>query len=421
MNTHISINQVCLRTKELEQANSIKTYYQLNGYDSWKNIVENEVDRQEIIATIKQSGLRGRGGAGFSLAAKLGAINYYDIRKKYLVVNADEGEPGTFKDRDILTDNPHQLIEGICIAAYAIGAETVYVYIRGEFYEPSKNFEAALVEAYQNRLLGENIGGFGINLKIHTFYGAGGYICGEETALLESLEGKKPFPRSKPPYPTERGFYGCPTVVINVETLATVPLIFKLGASWHAEVGTALHTGYKIFSISGHVNKPGNYEVPLGTPFYVLLNLAGGMKHDKKLKAVIPGGTSAPILPAEIILPINMDHESLVQAGSILGSGGIIVMDEDTSMVQVLERLAYFYFRESCGQCTPCREGTGWIYRIVQRILAGKGNKQDLETLQKIANNIGDKTICVFAESLARPVLNFIKYFKNEFLVLCEG
>jgi NADH-quinone oxidoreductase subunit F len=334
---------------------------------------------------------------------------------KYIVCNSDEGEPGTFKDRDILRYNPHQLIEGMAIAGYTIGATVGYNYIRGEFVEPIERFDVALEEAYEAGLLGKNILESRIDFDLYSHPGAGAYICGEETALLESLEGKKGLPRYKPPFPAGYGLYGRPTTINNTESLASVPVILEKGSRWFLELGTPSSGGTKIFSVSGHVNRPGNYEVPMGTPFKDLLELAGGMRNGKALKAVIPGGTSVPVMPAETIMTVDMDYESLSKVGSMLGAGSVIVMDETTCMVRALERISAFYYEESCGQCTPCREGTGWMYRVVRRIEHGQGTQEDLDKLISMANNIDGHTICALGDAAAAPVISFIKHFRDEF------
>jgi NADH-quinone oxidoreductase subunit F len=335
--------------------------------------------------------------------------------QKYIVCNSDESEPGTFKDRDILRLNPHQLVEGMAIAGYAIGATVGYNYIRGEYYEPWARFEAALVEARGAGLLGVNVRGSGIDFQLYSQLGAGAYICGEETALLESLEGKKGLPRFKPPFPAQVGAFGQPTTINNTETLASIPPILRKGAQWFSDLGVENSGGSKIFSVSGHVNRPGNYEVPMGIPFADLLELAGGVLDGRKLKAVIPGGSSVPVLPADRIMACTMDYDGLAKAGSALGAGSVIVMDDSTCMVQVLERISYFYFVESCGQCTPCREGTGWLYRMLKRLRSGQGNPGDLDRLKSVADRIEGRTICALGDAAAWPVQSFLKHFRHEF------
>jgi len=408
-------NQICFRTINLPDSWSLSTYESAGGYKVWRKILKEKTPPEEIIATLKLSALRGRGGAGFPTGLKWSFINHATPGQKYVVCNSDEGEPGTFKDRDILRLNPHQLIEGMAIAGYVMGATVGYNYIRGEFAEPITIVEAALLEAQEAGLIGKNILKSGVDFELHNVCGAGAYICGEETALMNSLEGKKGLPRFKPPFPANHGVYGCPTTINNTETFASVPVILEKGGQWHLDQGKANNGGYKIFSVSGHVNKPGNYEIPLGTPFVELLELAGGMLDGKKLKAVIPGGSSAPVLPAATMLELTMDYDAIAKAGSMLGSGAVIVMAEDTCMVKVLARIADFYYEESCGQCTPCREGTSWMAHMLRRILHGAGTKADLDKLDSIAANIMGRTICALGDAAAMPVMSFIKHFRSEF------
>lgn len=409
------LNQVCYRTLNLKDPWTLKAYTSVGGYTVWRKILTEKTPPEQIVEELKLSGLRGRGGAGFPTGLKWSFIARNNPGQKYILCNSDEGEPGTFKDRDIMRYNPHQVIEGMAIAGYVMGATVGYNYIRGEFVEPAARMEAAVKEAHAAGLLGANILGSGFDFVLHNFMGAGAYICGEETALMESLEGKKGQPRFKPPFPAGYGLYGRPTTINNTETLATVPVVLQHGAKWHLELGKPNNGGCKIFSVSGHVNKPGNYEVPLGTPFTKILELAGGMLNNKTLKAVIPGGSSAPVLPAEVMLNLDMDYDSIAKAGSMLGAGSIIVMDEDTCMVKVLSRIAKFYHEESCGQCTPCREGTGWMSRILQRLLQGGASSKDLEVLQSVAGNISGRTICAFGDAAAMPVISFLKHFHQEF------
>jgi NADH-quinone oxidoreductase subunit F len=368
-----------------------------------------------IIAEVKTSGLRGRGGAGFPTGLKWSFMprNYQGV--KYLVCNSDEGEPGTCKDRDILRYNPHLLIEGMAIAAYTMGVQTGYNYLHGEIFEAYEIMEAACEEARKAGYLGKNIMGFDFEFDLHNHMGYGAYVCGEETALLESIEGKKGQPRFKPPFPASFGLYGKPTTINNTETFASIPYIINEGGKKFADLGVPNSGGVKLFSISGHVNKPGNFEVPMGTPFKTLLEMAGGVRHGHKLKAVIPGGSSMPVLPGEIMMDLNMDFDSIQRAGSYLGSGAIIVMDDTTCMVQALERLAYFYYEESCGQCTPCREGTGWLYRIIHRIEHGEGRPEDLDLLLDLCNNIAGRTICALGDAAAWPVQGMLKHYRKEF------
>ncbi|MAW34506.1 MAG: NADH-quinone oxidoreductase subunit F [Gammaproteobacteria bacterium] len=417
MEDKIRINELCYSTLSSDKPNTFETYVDQGGYSTWKKIVSSSMSKKEIIELVLKSGLRGRGGAGFPTGRKWSFINQDSEDIKYLVCNADESEPGTCKDRDILRYNPHALIEGMLIASYAIGAEVAYCYLRGEFIDDVySTFKTALYDAYDNKLIGKNILNSNINIELHDLIGAGAYIVGEETAMLESIEGKKGFPRFKPPFPAVKGLFGRPTIINNVETLASIPKIIENGPEWFNSVGTKDSPGFKCFSVSGHVNKPGNYEIPLGTPFKKLLDLAGGMKNGKKIKAVIPGGSSVPVVPGEIMLETNMDYESITKAGSLLGSGAVIIMDEDTNMVEVIHRIARFYYSESCGQCTPCREGTGWMYKIIDKILKGNGTLEDLKTLESIPNMISGSTICALGDAAAMPVESFIKNYKEEFL-----
>ncbi|WBF65324.1 MAG: NADH-quinone oxidoreductase subunit NuoF [Candidatus Kinetoplastibacterium crithidii] len=393
----------------------IEDYLTRNGYDSIKKIIQSKMSPNDVIEEIKSSGLRGRGGAGFPTGLKWSFMPK-NLSKKYLVCNSDEGEPGTFKDRDILRFNPHLVIEGMLIAAYAMGISTGYNYIHGEIFDVYKRFEEALDEARAYGFLGENILNSNFSFNLYAVHGYGAYICGEETALLESLEGKKGRPRFKPPFPANVGLYDCPTNINNTETFAAVPWIILNGSEKYLESGKINNAGTKIFSVSGDVEFPGNYEIPLGTPFSVLLELAGGVVKGNKLKAVIPGGSSSPILPADIIMNCSMDYDSISKAGSMLGSGAVIVIDETRCIVNTLLRLSYFYYEESCGQCTPCREGTGWIYRILSRIEKGDANVEDLELLNSISHNIMGNTICALGDAAAMPVISFLKHFKHEFL-----
>ncbi|MFN3234624.1 MAG: NADH-quinone oxidoreductase subunit NuoF [Gammaproteobacteria bacterium] len=409
------LNELCYRTLSHDNPAAMSTYEKIGGYSVWKKILKEKTDPASIIETLKNSALRGRGGAGFPSGLKWSFINRDLPGQKYIICNSDEGEPGTCKDGDILRYNPHQLIEGMCIAGYAMGVTVGYNYIRGEFFEHFEVIEQALQEARDAGYLGENILGSGVDFQLHNHIGAGAYICGEETALMESLEGKKGQPRFKPPFPANFGLYGRPTTINNTETFASVPMIVEKGADWFLQQGKPKNGGVKIFCISGHVNKPCKVEVPLGTPFKELLAMAGGVREGRKLKAVIPGGSSMPVLPAEIAMDLEMDYDSLMAVGSGLGTGAIIVMDETTCMVSALENLSKFYYAESCGQCTPCREGTGWLWRLVNRIERGEGRITDLETLKRAAKNIEGRTICAFGEAAAWPVGSFLKHFYDEF------
>src|SRR6478672_8929074 len=397
----------------------LKDYEARGGYKALRRILDASggatMTPEQVIAEVKASGLRGRGGAGFPTGLKWSFMPRQYPGAKYLVCNSDEGEPGTCKDRDILMFNPHIVIEGMAIAAYAMGIKTAYNYIHGEIFEVYDRFEEALEEARAAGYLGDNIVGSTFSFQLHAAHGFGAYICGEETALLESLEGKKGQPRFKPPFPASFGLYGKPTTINNTETFAAVPWIIRNGGQAFLEVGKPNNGGTKIYSVSGDVELPGNYEIPLGTPFSKLLELAGGVRGGRKLKAVIPGGSSAPVLPADIMMGCTMDYDSIAKAGSMLGSGAVIVMDETRDMVESLLRLSYFYMHESCGQCTPCREGTGWLWRVVDRIHNGHGKPSDIELLNSVADNIQGRTICALGDAAAMPVRAMIKHFKHEF------
>jgi len=394
----------------------LRDYEARGGYRALRKIIDEKMPPDAIIAELKKSGLRGRGGAGFPTGLKWSFMPRQFPGQKYLVCNSDEGEPGTFKDRDLMRYNPHSLIEGMAIAGYATGTTVGYNYIHGEIWETYERFEEALEEARAAGYLGANILGSEFSFQLHAHHGYGAYICGEETALLESLEGKKGQPRFKPPFPASYGLYGKPTTINNTETFAAVPWIIVNGGDAYLNLGKPNNGGTKIFSIAGHVARPGNYEIRLGTPFVKLLEMAGGMRAGRKLKAVIPGGSSAPVLPADIIMNTDMDYDSIAKAGSMLGSGAVIVMDETTCMVRALERLSYFYHEESCGQCTPCREGTGWLYRMVHRIETGRGRLEDLDALVNVSDNIAGRTICALGDAAAMPVKSFIKHFRSEFI-----
>ena len=393
----------------------LEGYEARGGYQALRRIVNEKMTPDAVVAEVKKSALRGRGGAGFPTGLKWSFMPKNYTGQRYLVCNSDEGEPGTFKDRDILRYNPHALIEGMIIGGYAIGATVGYNYIHGEIWSEYERFEVALQQARDAGYLGKNILGGGFDFELYAHHGFGAYICGEETALLESLEGKKGQPRFKPPFPATFGLYGKPTTINNTETFAAVPGIIANGADWFLALGRPNNGGTKIFSVSGHVNRPGNYEVKLGTPFAKLLEMAGGMRGGKKLKGVIPGGSSMPVLTAEVMMNLDMDYDSIAKAGSFLGSGAVIVMDEDTCMVKAAERLAYFYYEESCGQCTPCREGTGWLYRIIHRIETGEGRQEDLDLLLDLADNIQGRTICALGDAAAMPVRAFVKTYRDEF------
>jgi NADH-quinone oxidoreductase subunit F len=398
----------------------LKDYEARDGYKALRKILSDGLTQDQVIATMKESALRGRGGAGFPTGLKWSFMPRQFPGQKYLVCNSDEGEPGTCKDRDLLAYNPHIVIEGMIIAAYAMGITVGYNYIHGEIFQVYERFEEALEEARAAGYLGNNILGSSFSFQLHGFHGFGAYICGEETALLESLEGKKGQPRFKPPFPASFGVYGKPTTINNTETFAAVPWIIRNGGAAYLECGKPNNGGTKIFSISGDVELPGNYEIPLGTPFSKLLELAGGVRGGRKLKAVIPGGSSAPVLPADVMMNCTMDYDSISKAGSMLGSGAVIVMDETRDMVESLLRLSYFYMHESCGQCTPCREGTGWLWRIVDRIHNGHGKPGDLALLDNVADNIQGRTICALGDAAAMPVRAMLKHFRHEFAARIE-
>ena len=409
------MNLVVFEPLKYERSWTLETYRKIGGYDVWKKILAEKTPREEIIEQVKASGLRGRGGAGFPTGTKWSFMPRNSPIQKYIVCNSDESEPGTCHDRDILRFNPHSLIEGMAIGAYAMGANVGYNYIRGEFLgEPVPRFEAALKEAYEAGLLGKNIHGSGIDVDLHTFVGAGAYICGEETALLESLEGKQGKPRFKPPFPANFGLYGAPTTINNTQSYASVPTILRKGPEWFAKLGTTNAGGTVIFSVSGHVNKPGNFELPLGIPFKDLLEIAGGVK-DGALKAVIPGGSSVKVVPGDVMMGVNMDYDALRAVGSSVGSAAVIVMNDSTCMVRTLERLSRFYMSESCGQCTPCREGTGWLNRMLKRMVAGQGRLDDIQMLVDVANRIEGHTICALGDAAAWPVQSFVKHYRHEF------
>ena len=405
----------------------LKDYVARGGYQALRKILGKDgaapapdtgalgMTPDQVIATVKESALRGRGGAGFPTGLKWSFMPRQFPGQKYLVCNSDEGEPGTCKDRDILQFNPHIVIEGMAIAAYAMGISVGYNYIHGEIFSAYDRFEEALEEARAAGFLGERILGSAFSFQLHAAHGFGAYICGEETALLESLEGKKGQPRFKPPFPASFGLYGKPTTINNTETFAAVPWIIREGGAAYLACGKPNNGGTKIYSVSGDVERPGNYEIPMGTPFATLLELAGGVRGGRTLKAVIPGGSSSPVLPAATMMECTMDYDSIAKAGSMLGSGAVIVMDETRCMVKALQRLSYFYMHESCGQCTPCREGTGWLSRMVDRIETGHGKPSDMDLLDNVAENIQGRTICALGDAAAMPVRAMIKHFRHEF------
>ena len=397
----------------------LKDYEARGGYQALRSILgmhgAEGLTQDQVIASIKESGLRGRGGAGFPTGLKWSFMPRQFPGQKYLVCNSDEGEPGTCKDRDILEFNPHIVIEGMAIAAYAMGISVGYNYIHGEIFQTYDRFEAALEEARAAGYLGDNIMGSAFNFQLHAAHGFGAYICCEETALIESLEGKKGQPRFKPPFPASFGIYGKPTTINNTETFAAVPWIIRNGGPAYLACGKPNNGGTKIFSVSGDVELPGNYEVPMGTSFATLLELAGGVRAGGKLKAVIPGGSSAPVLPASVMMDTTMDFDAIAKAGSMLGSGAVIVLDDSRCMVKSLQRLSAFYMHESCGQCTPCREGTGWLWRIVDRLENGQGKATDMDLLDSVAENIMGRTICALGDASAMPVRGMLKHFRPEF------
>jgi NADH-quinone oxidoreductase subunit F len=395
---------------------SYDSYLKAGGYQAWRKLLTEKPDPAWVVDQVKASGLRGRGGAGFPTGLKWSFMPRSAPGQKYILCNSDESEPGTCKDRDILRFNPHAVIEGMAIACYATGSTVAYNYLRGEFHhEPFEHLELALKDAYAHGWLGKDLLGSGVDVDMYNALGAGAYICGEETALMESLEGKKGQPRFKPPFPANFGLYGKPTTINNTETYASVPAIIRNGAEWFLGLGKPNNGGPKAFSVSGHVGKPGNYEVPLGMPFRDLLALAGGVRGGRELKAVIPGGSSMPVLPGPVMLECTMDYDSIQKAGSGLGSGAVIVMDETTCMVRACQRIARFYYAESCGQCTPCREGTGWMYRMLTRIVEGNAVMDDLGMLREAAGQIEGHTICAFGEAAAWPVQGFLRHYWHEF------
>jgi len=394
----------------------LKDYEARSGYQALKKILSEKIPPEQIVAEVKKSTLRGRGGAGFPTGLKWSFMPRQFPGAKYLVCNSDEGEPGTFKDRDLMRYNPHSVIEGMIIGGYAMGIPVGYNYIHGEIWDVYERFEEALAEARAAGYLSKNILGSNFSFELHAHHGYGAYICGEETGLLESLEGKKGMPRFKPPFPASYGLYGKPTTINNTETFAAVPWIIMNGGEAFLGLGRPNNGGTKIFSVSGDVARPGNFEVKLGTPFAKLLEMAGGMRDGRKLKACIPGGSSMPVLPADVMMKTDMDWDSIAKAGSMLGSGAVIIMDESRCMVRSLLRLSYFYFEESCGQCTPCREGTGWLYRMVNRIEHGQGKMEDLDLLNNVSDNIAGRTICALGDAAALPVKSFIKHFRSEFV-----
>lgn len=405
------MNKVCLR----HDKSDLKSYLAKGGYQVWKDLLKGKIKPDFVLSEIKQSGLKGRGGAGFLTGLKWGFMNRDDGHDKYLICNSDEGEPGTSKDRWILK-NPHQMIEGMAICAYVIGSNTAYNYIRGEYLEEFKQCEIAVKEVLQAGLLGKNIQGSGYDLIIHNLLGAGSYIVGEETAMMEAIEGKRAMPRNKPPFPAQQGLWGKGTTINNTETLASVPMIMEKGSQWFKSLGVYNAGGTKIFSVSGHVRKPEVFECSMGIPLLELIAMCGGVRFDRKIKAVIPGGTSMKVIPASRLDGLTMDYDSVEKAGSCLGSGGVIIMDETTCMVRVLTQMMRFYHHESCGQCSPCREGSGWIYRLLEQIVSGEGTVEMIGSIRDIASKIEGRTICAFGEAMSWPVTSFIDHFYEEFV-----
>lgn len=408
---------------DIPDLHKIGVYEENGGYRALRNILENpdEWSREQVINEVKAANIRGRGGAGFNCGLKWSFMPDPDGGPRYLACNGDESEPGTFKDRKIFEYNPHLFIEGALIASYAMQVQTIYVYIRGEYLSFGKIFEEAVEEAYQKGYLGEDILGTGIDIELHTVYGAGAYICGEETAMLESLEGKRGYPRVKPPFPAQKGLWGRPTTINNIETLANVPLVINNGAEWYGNIGAEDHPGPVLYGISGHVNRPGVYELPSGVPVLELVNeVAGGIRGDKELKAIIPGGASTPVLRADQLEGVTMNADSLREVGSMMGTAGLVVMDEDTDMVEMLWRITHFFHHESCGQCTPCREGTGWLEKILLRIINGEGEVKDLDLLLDLTTQMEGRTICALADAAAWPVRHTITRFREEFEARCR-
>ncbi|MFQ5706153.1 MAG: NADH-quinone oxidoreductase subunit NuoF [bacterium] len=399
---------------DIKDSHTIAVYEAHGGYQTVRKVFK-EMSPEDVINEVLRSNLRGLGGAGFPTGRKWSFIPKDSPKPKYLVVNADESEPGTFKDRYIMDNYTHGLLEGIMIASYAIGAEKAFIYIRGEYVRQAENLEAQIEAAYKKGYLGQNIFGTRNNLDVLVHRGAGAYICGEETALLESLEGKKGWPRMKPPFPAIEGAFRSPTIVNNVETIAYVPTIIEKGAEWFADLGSERNGGLRFYSVSGHVKRPGVYELPMGTPLReIIFEHAGGLLDGAELKAVVPGGSSSPILRPEEI-DVKMDYDSLAAIGSMLGSAGVIVMDHSTCLVRALHVVTRFYHHESCGQCTPCREGTGWAEKILKRILDGNGRPEDVDNLVLIANNIMGNTICPLGDAAALPIRSYVTKFRDEF------
>jgi len=408
---------------DIPNLEKIDVYEENGGYEALRKILNDrdKWSRENVTNEVKQANIRGRGGAGFNAGLKWSFMPKPDGGPRYLACNGDESEPGTFKDRKIFEFNPHLFIEGALIAAYAMTVDTIYVYIRGEYISWVDMLQEAVDDAYEKGYLGKDIMGKGIDIEMHLTYGAGAYICGEETSMLESLEGKRGYPRVKPPFPAQKGLWGRPTTINNIETLANVPLVINNGAEWFGNIGAEGHPGPVLYGISGHVNKPGVYELPSGVPVMDLINeVAGGMRGGKDLKALIPGGSSTPVLRADQLEGVTMNADSLRDAGSMMGTAGMVVMDEDTDMVDVLWRIAHFYHHESCGQCTPCRDGTGWLEKILLKIKNGEGEVKDLDLLLDLTTQMEGRTICALADAAAWPVRHTINRFRDEFEARCK-
>ena len=409
---------------DIPNLENIEVYEENDGYKALRTILNNQDDtwtRENVTNEVKEANIRGRGGAGFNAGLKWSFMPKPDGGPRYLACNGDESEPGTFKDRKIFEYNPHLFIEGALIAAYAMSIDTIYVYIRGEYISWVDMLQKAVDDAYEKGYLGENIMGKGVDIDLHITYGAGAYICGEETSMLESLEGKRGYPRVKPPFPAQKGLWGRPTTINNIETLANVPLVINNGAQWFKNIGAEGHPGPVLYGISGHVKNPGVYELPSGVPVLDLINeVAGGIRGDKKLKALIPGGSSTPVLRADQLDGVTMNADSLREAGSMMGTAGMVVMDEDTDMVDVLWRIAHFYHHESCGQCTPCRDGTGWLEKVLLKIKNGEGEIKDLDLLLDLTTQMEGRTICALADAAAWPVRHTINRFRDEFEARCK-
>lgn len=407
----------------IKNLHEIDVYEQNSGYSALKNILGSPAEwtPQKVVSEVKDANIRGRGGAGFNAGLKWSFMPKPDGQPRYLACNGDESEPGTFKDRKIFEYNPHSFIEGAIIAAYAMQIDAIYVYIRGEYRPFVKMLDRAIAQAYDRGYLGKKIQGTDFSVEMYTHMGAGAYICGEESSLMESLEGKRGYPRVKPPFPAQRGLWGRPTTINNIETLANVPLVINRGASWYRTIGAENHPGPVLYGISGHVNRPGVYEYPAGMPVMTLINeVAGGVRGGKRVKALIPGGSSTPPLRGEHLEGLTMDADALREAGSMMGTAGMVVLDEDTDMVEVIWRISHFYHHESCGQCTPCREGTGWLEKTLIKIRDGRGEMRDLDLLLTICNRMEGRTICALADAAAWPVRYSIDRFRDEFERRCK-